>query len=568
MAKKQVLPVVPDDSFFQSLSDDELRGMKFSMPWQVQSVGESEKDADGFDTSSKDDLKMDRETLQKKCWEKFQLSPQINTAVRGTMGRLTGMGFHISSDIFDINEAINEIYYDHRNRLYNYIPKYVARSNIEGELFLCLTCHTDGFIEIDFIDPSTIAGGGDDGSGIIFHPSKPLFPMFYNISDSTLSGKREAQEQIPSINIARYPELIELAKTMSDKGVSFELQKKSKKTKRNPWQKLGYYYRFIVAWDKGFMTRRAVSFLRTTLEWLNHYENLKKYEIDHKKSSGSYLWAFQVEDARSFKLWLALTPEQRALTGIVAKKTPGSTIVIPPGIKLVAVTPQLPKISDSDTDIMEMVASGLNEPSDVLMNSSKGTFASVKASRGPMSDRTSDEIEYFDRFLKYDFWSAVFFLKSKISKFPETFKRNEAVDFNENQEPIFKKIARKPEFLIDISYPVSETSDTEAQARAFLGVKHGNMSDTLGIPNSYIAKKMGIGSYGRMRLVKATEDERYPELVTEADAAAAGLNDNDPSDQETDQEKSLTTPTKNAVKKKKKLVPVKKVVDKGNNSDK
>ena len=549
---KLVTPV--DLDFFAKISDDELRGMQFTMPWQVQSMGsDNDRDADGFETRH-DVALLSREELQKKCWEKFHLNPQINTSVRGQMGRLTGMGFDTSSEIPEISDAIHEIYYDHRNRLYNYLPKYVARSNIEGELFACLTCHEDGFVEVDFIDPSNVAGSGDDGSGIIFHPSKPLFPMFYNISYPDRKAFKGIKEQIPSINMARYPALMKTAAEMgAARGISLELQKNSMKTKRNPWQKLGYYYKFIVTWDKGFMTRRAVSYLRTTLEWLNHYENLKKYEIDHKKSSGSYLWTFQFDDVRSFKLWLALTPEQRALTGILAKKTPGGTLVMPPGIKLVAVTPQLPKISDGDTDILEMVASGLNEPSDILTGSSKGTYSSVKATRGPMTDRTSDEIAYFDRFLKYDFWSAIFFLKSKISNFPATFKVSEAVSFDKKKEPVFKMVVKKPEFLVDISYPISESSDTEAQSRAYLGVKHGNMSDTLGIPNSFIAKKIGIGNYGRQRLIKATEDEKYPELVSEADAAAAGVNQNDPSNQETTQEKKLVTPVKKTAVVKKKV---------------
>jgi hypothetical protein len=560
MQDKSTLPELNDD-YFKKLNDDELRGMKFSMPWQVETFNGESSDPDGF-TSYQEmpSEQYTREELQKHCWEKFHKNPQINTSVRGLMGRLTGMGFETSSEIHEINEVIKEIEYDPRNRLYNYMPKFVARSNIEGELFLCLTCHEDGFIEIDFIDPSTVTGGGDDGSGIIFHPSKSLFPLFYNITGAKKTNGDQNIEQIPSINIARYPEL---AKLENLQGISFELQINSRKTKRNPWNKLGNYYKFIVAWDKGFMTRRAISYLRTTLEWLNHYENLKKYEIDHKRSSGSYLWVFQIEDPRTFKLWLALTPEQRAKTGIMAKKTPGGTLVIPPGIKVVAITPNLPNISGADTDIMEMVASGLNEPSDILTGSSKGTFASVKASRGPMTDRTSDEMSYFDRFLKYDLWASIFFLKHQITNFPLTFKVNEAIGFNESQEPIFKKIPRRPEFLIDISYPVSESSDTEAQARAFLGVKHGNMSESLGIPNSYIAKKIGIGSYGRRRLEKATEDNKYPELVIESDAAAMEENP-----QESNQEKDLEKPTQNAVDKKKKKIAVKKVVDKGNNSGK
>jgi hypothetical protein len=64
-------------------------------------------------------------------------------------------------------------------------------------------------------------------------------------------------------------------------------------------------------------------------------------------------------------------------------------------------------------------------------------------------------------------------------------------------------------------------------------------------------------------LEKATEDNKYPELVIESDAAAMEENP-----QESNQEKDLEKPTQNAVDKKKKKIAVKKVVDKGNNSGK
>ena len=84
--------------------------------------------------------------------------------------------------------------------------------------------------------------------------------MFYNVSNYKIIDPKMQREQIPSINIARYPnELLALAKTMQRQGVSFELQQNSMKVKRNPWQKLGGYFKFIIAWDKSFMTRRAVS---------------------------------------------------------------------------------------------------------------------------------------------------------------------------------------------------------------------------------------------------------------------------------------------------------------------
>lgn len=501
--------------FFETIPDDILQGLSFSMPWQYNVSEDGYKDPDDFpiteDLGKSGDDKYTREKLQAECWKKYHKNPWINTSTRGLMGRLTGWGFETTSEIFEIQEAIEEIELDPRNRLYDFWPKYIGRTTIEGELFLVLTIHEDGFVEVDFLDPSLISDKGDDDTGIIFHPNKPTMPLFYNICSQTGVIK----EQYPSIFIARYPELIQIAKKHDDYDRGLQQGARSRK---GAFKKFGGYQKFIVAWNRGLVTKRAVSHLRTTLEWLNHYENLKKYEIDHKKSSGAYLWNFKFTDAKAFKLWISLTDEERKTTGILAKKTPGSTIITPPGLELDVVNPNLSSLSEQDTDILQMVASGVNEPSDVMTGTAKGTFASVTASRGPFSDRTSDEIAYFDRFQKYDFWGSIFFLKSAISDFPEFFEVREAVSFNDKQKPVFKMIKRKPERLVDISYPVSETINFEGRAKGLLGVKHGPIAETLGVSNSEVARKLGIGGYGRERLRKATEDEKFPKLVYNVDA--------------------------------------------------
>jgi hypothetical protein len=304
--------------------------------------------------------------------------------------------------------------------------------------------------------------------------------------------------------------------------------KNESRTRKKSYKKVGGYQRFIISWDRGFMTRRAISHLRTVLEWLNYYELLKKYEIDHKRASGSYLWSFSFEDVRMFKQWLALSDEDRRKTGIMAKKTPGGSIILPPGVKMEVINPQLGTISEEDTDILQMITAGLNEPADVTTGSAKGTFASIKASRGPMSDRTSDEISTFDSFLKYDFWGSIFFLKSSISGFPATIKVKMATEFDDNGKPVFRQIKRKPEQLLEISYPVSESLDLDTRMK-LLGVKHSSIMDSLGIPAEDAAKKLGYGAYQRARLRRATEEETMPKLQTQVDAEAA-------------QEKKLETP--------------------------
>ena len=289
------------------------------------------------------------------------------------------------------------------------------------------------------------------------------------------------------------------------------------------FKKMGGFYRFIVSWDMSLITKRNIGHIRTVLEWVQYWEDIKKYELDHKKSAGAYVWVVNFTDVKSWIQWLKMSDADRRKTGIAAKKTPGGTMVLGPNMEMKASNPNLPNISDSDTDIMHMVTSGLNEPEDVMTGQSTGTFASVKESRGPMSDRTSDEIAYFERFLRYDFWANVFFLKSQISSFPALFAVEEAVAFKPakgdgESEPIFKKVKKPPETLIDINFPTSEINDMEGRARSLFGTKHADLSDTAGIPKSELVRKLGYSNYPRMRLQYETEKRKYPELPLTLDA--------------------------------------------------
>jgi hypothetical protein len=524
-------------SKFENLSDDDLKKLSFSFPWQFDSTSTIDPDFKDRGQSyflDKEIVNLNRAELQQACWNKSIENPQINTSVRGSVGRINGYDFAVTSSIKEIQDVIDEIELDPRNRLYLYYPKYTARALIEGELFLCFTCHEDGFVEIDFIDPSTVMGGEDDG--IIFHPRKAVLPLIYIIDSGGV------KQQIPSIFLARYPEWISDAKTAQSYD---ENALNGSRSSSGKFKALGGFNRFIVSWDRSFITKRNVSHLRTTIKWLEYYENLKEYEIDHKKSSGAYIWIVKITDPKTFRMWLSLTNEQRRLTGIGAKKTPGSTMVLPPGMEMMAINPNLPKISDTDTDVLSMAISGLNEPSDITMGTSQSTYASVKASRGPMSDRISDEICFYEKFLRHDFWGGVFFLKSKLVRFPVAFKVREAVGFKPSKDiedpendatPIFAMVKRTPERLIEVNFPTSEVIDAESRARAFLGVKHGSTFDTLGIPNKEIAKKLGFGNYRKLRLEHATEQSNYPQLIPTID-------------QETVQEQREAEPSPSKVRK-------------------
>lgn len=499
------------------MPDEVVESMVFTFPWDPQSQG-VKKDEDGFPiegTSSLSYDSMDFKTLQKECWNKFVKNPQINSHVRDVMGSLTGYGYQVTSAIPEIQEAIEDIEEDIRNSLYKNMSKYVARAEVEGELFLGFTVHPDGFVEIDFWDPSTLTGVGEDNSGIIYHPKKPTMPLAYNFQFMDDAGMQNVQ--VPSINVAYLPSL----KKELQKSKSFIMNRASLSTsKSKKYRKLGGFYRFIVEWDKGFITPRNTSHIRTTIEWLNYYEMLKKWEIDHKRSSGAYLWVVKITDAKAYRMWLSLSDEEKKKTGIMEKKTPGGTLVLPPGVDIECINPSLTNISEQDTDIMHMVTSGLNKPEDMVTGQTKGdTFSGIKASRGPQADRVQDEIAYFERFLRFDFWRSIFHLKSAVSGFPTHFEVDKTVGFK-NKNPIKKKVKQPVHKLIEFDFPQSEVSNVEGKAKAFLGVNHPSVAEVLGIPREEVAKKLGFNNYRALRQKTSAEEDFYPDLPLTADVLA------------------------------------------------
>jgi len=509
------------DQYITDIPDEVMTSMTFSVPWQYDAESGGRKDPDGFvyhPSDDKDEGELTREILQKEIWQKAQQTPHCNTAIRGLAGRLAGRGFEVSCEITKIQDIIDEVSDDHRNRLFCNNYKYALRGELEGELHLCLTCHPDGFIEVDFIDPGRIEGF-QDGTGVIWHPKKANMPLIYNIkapTNSDVTDQDKFDQQIPSINIARYPDLLEVASKQY--GFDRALLAKSQRW-GSRFRSLGRFNQFVVAWDKSWITRRNVGHLRTILKWSNLYENLKLWEADYKKAASAYLWVFKITDAKSFRIWLAMSDEDKRKTMMTAKKTPGASVILPPGIELDVKYPQLPKISDEDRDILRLITAGTGEPEDVMTGAAQGPFASVKASRGPFSERTEDEKDSWEMFLRYDFWGSVFFLKNKTAGMPEFFSSRECVRFDEKQEPVFVKRRKRPEKWLEFVFPPSGATEVdESRAKALLGVKHGPLSDTLGIAKSEVAKRLGFTNYRQQRLKYETEKEKYPELPLMLDA--------------------------------------------------
>jgi hypothetical protein len=272
-----------------------------------------------------------------------------------------------------------------------------------------------------------------------------------------------------------------------------------------------------VEWEGPTLSRRDTSYLRSVIIWSNLYTLLKLVEIDHKRSLASFLWVASPETEDAWDLFQSLTPDQQKQTGLFGPKIPGGTLITPPGWKMDAKSPQLPNISESDTDILEFIISGLNTPEDAVTGKSKGTYASVKESRGPWGDRVKNSQHYFRLFQLHRFWKSIFFLHQKVFGLAPTFRKKEVVDFK-NGKPVTGFVNREPWELVDISFPVFGSGDFEGTVKAHLGVKHQGLKPGMGISNQTVAGRLGIANYHAERLLSATEDLAYPELQPAIDS--------------------------------------------------
>jgi hypothetical protein len=247
----------------QSLPDDQLENLlskiSLSMPWQLESE-QPLQDADGFDGYPPGSLPMTsdelssfgREDLLRECRNKADSNPMVSTAVRGIQGRLAGRGFETTSEVFTIQEAIEATEEDPRNRLYHFWPKFVARAVIDGELGTILTLHPDGFVEVDYLDPQSLNNSrGTDETGIIFHSTKTTLPLFYLIE--TTIDNHAVRRQIPSIFIARYPELILDAKKHKDFRKEEQESSKYSGNQATKFKRFEGFNQFVVFWDKVFI---------------------------------------------------------------------------------------------------------------------------------------------------------------------------------------------------------------------------------------------------------------------------------------------------------------------------
>ena len=462
------------------------------------------------------DSDVDLQELRNACWHTYKMSPFVQQAYKDRIAALFGNGFSMFGTEDAWNERIRSHVEDPRNRLYSRLKPWMLHRAVNGELWTALTAHLDeAFVETDFVGPEKL-------TDIIWHPGKDRMHLVFIVKAADGSTI-----QIPSINLAYFPGLLVVAKKddrFDASAFRIGCGKPSRSLSKGIKGKLpgGMMRRFITEFEGPVLTRRNTSELRTVIIWNNLYTMMKLVELDHKRALATYAYVFGFSDRDAWELWSGLTPDTKAETGILRKKPPGSDIILPPGMTMKAVNPNLPANSDTDNDIQEHVTSGLGAPRDMTTNTAKGTHSNISASRGPFLLRNDAARDDLEQFLRFDFWRPIFFLLHKIHGIPAKAGSREVVGYEgegKQMTPKTRRVLRDPWHpdRLGIHFPPVQLEDSDSLMKAIAGTKHRGLHNGFGVPGGDLASRVGIPDYPRARLRKGTEDLKFPPLNNSVD---------------------------------------------------
>lgn len=452
--------------------------------------------------------------LQSKCWEQYRSFGPISALINSKADYVTGKSFDIYSDHLKIDPFLRDLIYSYRNRLYQNITGWVIRMIGEGELFLLLAFNDDGKATVRVLEPSRIGKGSYDG--LIADPDDITNSLLYEYYNS-----KSASELIPDIRIAFNPTLLKVAQGSS----RFDAKKIQNSKGNNKFRSIGGFRRFIVHWKNltGIPEyKRDVSALSTTLESINLFWSLLKVQIDTKKSQCKYVNVISFEDTPqgriAYGLWCKLTDDEKKASGITAGYTPGSTLVLMPGMKMDIKSPQLSRLSGENQDILNIAGAGARSPQDLFQgNIGDATYSSLRISRSPLQMEIETLQHKLKNFIKYEFLRSVFYVASKVGDFPAYFYKDIITNVKDGEGEI-ETVKVEPCELVNVTFPhIVFDEKFEGKVNAYLGSKHAGLS-SIGISDSKIAEEMGIDDLGRQKRNQILERKIFGEPKLPPDA--------------------------------------------------
>lgn len=457
--------------------------------------------------------------IQQLCYSKYRNFGPLRAAIDDKADYTAGMGFSVYSTELELNEFLKELFFSRRNRLYYQCPGWIVRMQAEGELFLLLAFDETGTATIRVVEPSKI--GEAEESGLLTVPDDVTHTLFYEYMGT------DGKELIPDISLLFEPEYIKIAPKID--GYDESDVKKSRGSAK--YREIGGFKRFIIHWKNltGIMEyKRDTSYFMAVLEAINLYWSAIKWELDHKKSQTAYTIVVTFKDSplglRTWFTWKSMSDDEKAATGLTRPLTPGSKVILPPGMDVNIKSPQMSALSGQNQDLLNISGAGAKTPQDLWQGQASGsTYASLKVSRPPFILNIENLQTKFKNFMLYDVLRACLWAKHKMGgKFislstkeytlPEVYKAEWVQEVNVDKPKIIE-IEVEPIEKIAFTFAQIKLLDAPEQlVNSLFGSKHGGVYGA-GVSAETALKRFGVQDFDAEKRKQIIEQSHYGKPV-------------------------------------------------------
>jgi hypothetical protein len=478
-------------------------------------------------------------TLQKKGWEIYKGFGPLRAAIDSKADYVT-RGLEPFSTDYAINAFLQDIWFSPRNELYERVPSWMIRMFAEVEVFVLLVFDDDGNVTIRNLEPAHI-GRNEKDYGLITDPDDISTTLFY------VHKTPKGEEIIPDGRFILDTEfMVERAKAL---GKDLDTSLISPLTKSSKHKALGGYRRFVLHWRNLTGEKnvpRDTSSVSAIIEFINLYIMATKWELDYKKSLCAYTIVITFDTSPAGKLawhvWSQMTDEQKAKTNLTKPLTPGSKVFLLPGMGIEIKSPNLPKISGSNEDLLFITGAGARSPQDLWQGQSAGaTHASLRASRHPLMMEVETLQKKLDNFLRYKLLRCCFAAKLKMGKgfvpyswmggankgkelrleetytklWPENLQGGEASFSEKPCEPIDK---------VEFTFPTINLDTDANMGTLYFGSKHTGLYGGK-VSLKTIMEKAGVKAYRKEVFEHLVERQEFGGLPTAPDQPDRGSGD-------------------------------------------
>ena len=344
--------------------------------------------------------------LSRMAWSAVMTNPIAAREIFYKTVFVAGKGLRCTSQIPEIQKVLDEFWTSTRNKIPYYVPMYINRYNIDGEVFFALFIDKNtGKVTLRDIEPQEI-------TEILFDPDDAAVPVYFRRQFNKSTGAKGAgvlsetkDVWYKSIDCIQHPQLEKEVKLPDNAEVAG-------KDEAN-------INIFVFHFKNSLLTnrRRGLSTLTNHLPWLREYKDILRTRTGINKARSSFFLDVMIKGG---------TKEQIKAEALKHANPPRPNTCVVHGDDIVYsfLTPNIQgtDVQSDLTEIKNMSAIGSMLPADLLGESGKSNYQNSGRTKFPFLRSMEFQQELWEFAFKYGIMWVVVWAATEYGELPESFK--------------------------------------------------------------------------------------------------------------------------------------------------